>query len=50
MTEGEKNAPLKNLPYPFPGFGLRDSNEQEQIPFPPYRKGVQEVVMTKRKR
>jgi hypothetical protein len=35
MAEGEKNAPLKNLPYPFPGFGPRDSNEQEQIRFPP---------------
>ena len=35
MAEGEKNAPLKNLPYPFTGFGPRDSNEQEQIPFPP---------------
>jgi hypothetical protein len=35
MVEGEKNAPLKNLPYPFPGFGPRDSSEQEQIPFPP---------------
>jgi hypothetical protein len=35
MAEGEKNAPLKNLPYPFPGFGPRDSSEQEQIPFPP---------------
>ena len=21
MAEGEKNVPLKNLPYPFPGFG-----------------------------
>jgi hypothetical protein len=35
MAEGEKNAPLKDLPYPFPGFGPRDSIEQEQIPFPP---------------
>ena len=35
MAEGEKNAPLKDLPYAFPGFGPRDSNEQEQIPFPP---------------
>ena len=34
MAEG-KNAPPKNLPYPFPGFGPRDSNEQEQIPFLP---------------
>jgi hypothetical protein len=34
MTEGDKNIPLKNLRYPFPGFGLRDSSEQEQIPFP----------------
>jgi hypothetical protein len=33
--QGEKNAPLKNLPYPFPGFGPRDNSEQEQIPFPP---------------
>jgi hypothetical protein len=49
MTEGEKNAPLTNLPYPFPGFGSRDSNEQEQIPFPQRLKGVQEVVMRKRK-
>ncbi|KAN0115718.1 hypothetical protein V8E52_006664 [Russula decolorans] len=24
-----------DLQYPFPGFGLRDSSEQEQIPFPP---------------
>ena len=51
MTEGEKNnAPLRNLPYPFPGFGSRDSNEQEQVPFPQHRKGVQEAVMRKRKR
>ena len=35
MVEGDKNAPLKNLPYPFTGFGPRDSNEQEQVPFPP---------------
>ena len=35
MAKGEKNAPLKNLPYPFTGFGPRDSGEQEQIPFPP---------------
>jgi hypothetical protein len=34
IAEGEKNAPLKNLPYPFLGFGPRDSSEQEQIPFP----------------
>ena len=40
MTEGDKNAPLRNFPYPFPGFGPRDSNEQEQIPFPQYEKGV----------
>jgi hypothetical protein len=33
--EGDKNAPLKNLPYHFPDFGPRDSGEQEQIPFPP---------------
>ena len=33
--EDDKNAPLKNLPYPFHGFGPRDSSEQEQIPFPP---------------
>jgi hypothetical protein len=33
--EGDKNAPLKDLPYPFHGFGPRDSSEQEQIPFPP---------------
>jgi hypothetical protein len=35
VAEGERNAPVKNLPYPFPGFGPRDSSEQEQIPFPP---------------
>jgi hypothetical protein len=35
MAEGDKNAPVKNIPYPFPGFGPRDSSEQEQIPFPP---------------
>ncbi|KAF8497822.1 hypothetical protein F5888DRAFT_1613094, partial [Russula emetica] len=35
MAEGDKNEPLKDLPYPFPGFGPRDSSEQEQIPFPP---------------
>ncbi len=35
VAEGDKNAPLKDLPYPFPGFGPRDSSEQEQIPFPP---------------
>src|SRR5258708_29882995 len=35
MVEGEKRAPLKNLPYPFLGFGPGDSSEQEQIPFPP---------------
>ena len=35
MTEGGKNSPLKNLPYPFSGFGPRESSEQEQIPFPP---------------
>src|SRR6266566_2335358 len=34
-AEGDKNAPLKNLPYRFPGFGPRDSSEQEQIPFSP---------------
>ncbi|KAF8497819.1 hypothetical protein F5888DRAFT_1906594 [Russula emetica] len=34
-NEGDKNAPLENLPYPFLGFGPRDSSEQEQIPFPP---------------
>ena len=50
MTEGEKNAPLRNILYPFPGFGSRDSSEQEQISFPQHRKGVQEVVMKKRKR
>jgi hypothetical protein len=33
-TEGAK-APIKNLPYPFSGFGSRDSTEKEQIPFPP---------------
>ena len=37
MTEGDNNAPLKNLPYPLPGFGphVQDSNEREQVPFPP---------------
>ena len=37
MAEGGKNAPLKDLPYPFPGFGPRESSEQEQeqVPFPP---------------
>jgi hypothetical protein len=35
IAESEKSTPLKNLPYPFPGFGPRDSGEQEQIPFPP---------------
>src|SRR6266478_1708218 len=35
VAEGDKNAPLKNLPSPFPGFGPRDSSEQEQVPFPP---------------
>ncbi|KAH9953468.1 hypothetical protein BC827DRAFT_134941 [Russula dissimulans] len=35
MVESDKNAPIKNLPYPFPGFGPRESSEQEQIPFPP---------------
>ncbi|KAH9172425.1 hypothetical protein EDB89DRAFT_2242881 [Lactarius sanguifluus] len=33
--EGGKPAPIKNLPYPFSGFGARESSEQEQIPFPP---------------
>ncbi|KAI9439198.1 hypothetical protein H4582DRAFT_2119755 [Lactarius indigo] len=33
--EGGKHAPIKTLPYPFPGFGPRESSEQEQIPFPP---------------
>lgn len=33
--EGGKHAPIKNLPYPFSGFGPRESSEQEQIPFPP---------------
>lgn len=33
--EGGQHAPIKNLPYPFPGFGPRESSEQEQIPFPP---------------
>ena len=33
--EGVKHSPIKNLPYPFPGFGPRESSEQEQIPFPP---------------
>jgi hypothetical protein len=35
MAEGDKNASLKDLPYPFPAFGPRDSNDQQQIPFPP---------------
>jgi hypothetical protein len=38
MAEGDKNTSLKTLPYPFPGFGPRDSSEQEQIPFPPSRR------------
>ncbi|KAI0251640.1 hypothetical protein BJV78DRAFT_1282308 [Lactifluus subvellereus] len=33
-SEGGR-APLKDLPYPFTGFGPRESSEQEQIPFPP---------------
>ncbi|KAF8494391.1 hypothetical protein F5888DRAFT_1805571 [Russula emetica] len=53
MAEDDKNAPLKNLPYSFPGFGPRDSGEQQQIPFPPslppYWKEVQEAMMTIRK-
>jgi hypothetical protein len=28
-------VPVKNMPYPFPRFGPRESSEQEQIPFPP---------------
>ena len=28
-------VPAKDTPYPFPGFGPRESSEQEQIPFPP---------------
>ena len=35
MAEGDKEVPHKDLPFPFPGFGLRDSSEQERIPFPP---------------
>jgi hypothetical protein len=35
MAESVKNAQLKNLPCPFPSFGPQDSNEQEQVPFPP---------------
>jgi hypothetical protein len=35
MADGDNNASLKTLPYPFPGFGPRDSSEREQIPFPP---------------
>ncbi|KAF8497809.1 hypothetical protein F5888DRAFT_1803273 [Russula emetica] len=35
MAEDDKNAPPKKLPYPFSGFGPRDSSEQEQIPFLP---------------
>jgi hypothetical protein len=27
MAEGDKSAPLKNLPYLFPGFGPQDSSE-----------------------
>ncbi len=42
VAEGDKNAPLKNLPYPFPGFGPRDSSEQEQIPLPPSPAVMQE--------
>jgi hypothetical protein len=34
-TEDGKAVPVKDLPYPFPGFGPRESSEQEQIPFPP---------------
>jgi hypothetical protein len=50
MAEGKTNALLKNLPYPFPGFGPRDSSKQEQILFSPspYRKRVQEAMMTMR--
>ncbi|KAF8261984.1 hypothetical protein EI94DRAFT_1809524 [Lactarius quietus] len=33
--EGGKAVPIKDLPYPFPGFGPRESSEHEQIPFPP---------------
>ena len=33
--EGGKAIPIKDIPYPFPGFGPRESSEQEQIPFPP---------------
>ena len=35
MAEGSKNALLKDPPYPFPGFGPRESSKQEQVPFPP---------------
>jgi hypothetical protein len=44
MAEGEKNAPLTNLPYPSTGFGPRDSGEQEQIPFQPSPAVTEESV------
>ena len=34
MVEGDNNAPLKDLPYPFPGSSTRDSNDHEQVSFP----------------
>jgi hypothetical protein len=34
MAEGDKNAPLKNLPYPFPGFGPRDKQPARADPVP----------------
>jgi hypothetical protein len=34
-TTMEGGIPIKDLPYYFPGFGPRESSEQEQIPFPP---------------
>jgi hypothetical protein len=52
MAEGDKNASVKDLPYPFPAFDPRDSNEQKQIRFrllPSYRKSVH-APMTMRKR
>jgi hypothetical protein len=53
MAEGDKNAPLENLPHPFPGFAPRDGSEQEQIQFLPSPtvpedsgKRVQEAMVT----
>jgi hypothetical protein len=35
LHEGKTTEGGKDLPYPFAGFGSRDSSEKEQIPFPP---------------